>query len=61
MDLLPHIESISVQRIGAKMVGQNNDGLYRVAYSGFADKSAAESELSKIKSSDNPGAWIMKK
>jgi hypothetical protein len=55
------IEQLKGKGFDAKLVGQNNDGLYRVAYSGFTDKSAAESELSKIKSSDNPGAWIMKK
>jgi len=42
----------------AEMTGQNENGLYRVSYGGFNDESVAHQLLNKIKSSENPAAWL---
>jgi len=42
----------------AQMTGQNENGLYRVSYGGFNDEPSARQLMNKIKSSENPAAWL---
>jgi len=45
----------------SELVGQNEQGLYRVAYGGFATQEAADQQLENIRKSENPKAWVLEK
>jgi len=43
------------------VVGKNNYGSYRIAYKGYATNEEASKDLTKIKQTINPSAWIFEK
>jgi hypothetical protein len=45
----------------AGVVGKNNYGSYRIAYKGYATNEEASKDLTKIKQTINPSAWIFEK
>jgi hypothetical protein len=45
----------------AGAVGKNNYGSYRIAYKGYATNEEASKDLTKIKQTINPSAWIFEK
>jgi hypothetical protein len=45
----------------AELVGQNNRGLHRVSFGGFASRRTAVAELNKIKSKHMKSAWLFVK
>lgn len=45
----------------AELVGKNSYGSYRIAYKGYATNEEASKDLTKIKQTINPSAWIIEK
>lgn len=45
---------------GAKVVGQNDGGNWRICYNSFSSEQEAMNELSTIRQNENPSAWIFK-
>jgi len=55
------INELKSKGYNAFVAGVNRYGMVRVAYSGFETVSQAKQELIKIRNTDNPSAWIMRK
>lgn len=45
----------------AEVVGKNSYGSYRIAYKGYATNEEAAKDLTKIKQTINPSAWVFEK
>lgn len=53
------VKELKEKGFDAVIIGKTNRGLVRVAYSSHTDQSLADNQLSKIHSSENPGAWML--
>jgi nucleoid DNA-binding protein len=52
------IELLKAKGYDARMIDRNAYGLYQVAFASYTDKSRAIMQLRKIKSIENPQAWL---
>jgi len=52
------IELLKAKGYDARMIDRNAYGLYQVAFASYTDKSSALVQLRKIKSIENPQAWL---
>jgi len=54
-----YVDALKRKGYAASIVDKNRHGLYVVSISGFGDKETAIAQLSRIRSSENPEAWLM--
>jgi hypothetical protein len=54
-----YVDALKRKGYPASIVDKNRYGLYVVSISGFGDKEIAIAQLSRIRSSENPEAWLM--
>lgn len=55
------IEQYKIEGFQPELAGQADNGFYRVALAAFAKKDEALAELQKIRETQNPNVWILKK
>ena len=55
------IDELLKKGFSAQIIDTNRNGMYRVAYIGFATLNEAKQQLYAIREENNPEAWILKK
>lgn len=55
------VKELKEKGFNAEIIGQTPNGLYRVSFNFYVDRSSADAQLTSIRSTYNRSAWVLKK